>query len=91
MSEHEGVSAATEKHNGAADSREAARAATNGFHEGQKAETMHRAEEMVDRLAANIGEYARCLGHQILRLAARAREEAEDMWAEAESIRRRKS
>jgi hypothetical protein len=51
-------------------------------------QNMQRAEEMVDRLAENIGSYARWIGHQALRLAARAREEAEDIWAEADSIRR---
>ena len=54
-------------------------------------QTMQRAEEVVDRLADSIGSYARRIGHQVLRLAARAREEAEDIWAEAESIRRRQS
>jgi hypothetical protein len=51
-------------------------------------EPMRRAEEMVDRIGERIGTLATYLGHQILRLGARAREEAEDMWAEAQSIRR---
>src|SRR4051794_15396121 len=48
-----------------------------------------RAEEMVDQIAAQIGDYAAKIGHGMLRWAARAREEAEDMLAEAETIRQR--
>jgi len=50
--------------------------------------TMQRAEEMVDRMGEQIGRWATQLGHQVLKLAARAREEAEDIWAEAQNIRR---
>jgi hypothetical protein len=49
--------------------------------------TLRRAEEIVDRTAAWVGHYASLLGQEVLRLAARAREEAEDIWAEAQSIR----
>ena len=52
-------------------------------------ELRQRAEELVDRIGENVGYYTALLGHQILRLAARAQEQAEDMWAEAQSIRRR--
>jgi hypothetical protein len=45
------------------------------------------AEEIVDRLGAQIGRFATLVGHEILRAAARAREEIEDMVAEAQSIR----
>lgn len=51
-------------------------------------ERMRRAEEMVDQVARHVGELTRRLGHGLLRLAARAREEAEDIWAEARSISR---
>jgi hypothetical protein len=51
--------------------------------------TMQRAEEMVDRIGERIGHYATVIGHEILRLGARAREEAEDIWAEAQHIRQR--
>jgi hypothetical protein len=51
-------------------------------------ERLRRAEEMVDRMAHRIGEAAGRLGHGLLRLAARAREEAEDIWAEARSLSR---
>ncbi len=51
-------------------------------------ERMRRAEQMVDQFAQRVGDYAGRLGHGLLRLAARAREEAEDMWAEARTIAR---
>jgi hypothetical protein len=51
-------------------------------------ERLRRAEEMVDRAAERIGHYAGLVGHEILRFAARACEEAEDIWAEAQSLRR---
>lgn len=47
-----------------------------------------RAEEMIDRVGDQIGQYAKQIGRSLLRLTARAREEVEDMWAEAQSIRR---
>jgi hypothetical protein len=49
---------------------------------------MERAEEMVDRFAERVSELTSVWGRKLLRLAARAREEAEDIWAEAQSIRR---
>jgi hypothetical protein len=50
-------------------------------------EAMQRAEEMVDRLGEQIGHYATDFGHGVLKWFARAREEAEDIWAEAQAIR----
>ncbi len=47
-----------------------------------------RAEEIVDRAGERMGSLAATLSHQVLVLAARAREEAEDIWAEARSMRR---
>jgi hypothetical protein len=47
-----------------------------------------KAEEMVDRMGQRISQYTALAGLQILRAVARAREEAEDMWAEAQNIRR---
>jgi hypothetical protein len=49
---------------------------------------MERAAEAADRLAENVRHYASIIGMKILRFAARVREEAEDIWAEAQSIRR---
>ena len=42
-----------------------------------------RAEEMVDQMGQAIGVYATRLGHRLLKGIALAREEAEDIWAEA--------
>lgn len=52
-------------------------------------EAMQRAEEMVDRLGEQVGHYVSVIGHNVLKWAARAREEAEDIWAEAQAIRQR--
>jgi hypothetical protein len=46
-----------------------------------------RAEEIVDRVAERVSDLTSTWGRKLLRLAARAREEAEDIWAEAQSIR----
>jgi len=51
--------------------------------------TTERAEEVVDRLGQRAGQIGAEVGQHLLRLAARAREEAEDIWAEAQNIRRR--
>jgi hypothetical protein len=51
-------------------------------------EAMRRAEELVDRMGERVGQYATALGRGFLKLFARAREEAEDIWAEAQHIRR---
>ena len=53
-------------------------------------QAMRRAEEMVDRLGEQVGHYVSVFGHSILKWAARAREEAEDIWAEAQAIREQK-
>jgi hypothetical protein len=47
-----------------------------------------RAEEMVDRLAERLSHYAGVVGQKLRWLFARAREEAEDIWAEAKAISR---
>ena len=47
-----------------------------------------RAEELVDRLGGRLGLFAGLATQRMRLLAARAREEAEDLWAEAQSIRR---
>jgi hypothetical protein len=48
-----------------------------------------RAEELADRMGQRIGYVTTLVGLRIRKTAARAREEADDMWAEAQSIRRR--
>jgi hypothetical protein len=52
---------------------------------------MARAEEMVDQMAQTLGSFASQLSLQVLKGAARAREEMEDIWAEVQSIRRGQS
>jgi hypothetical protein len=52
-------------------------------------QAMQRAEELVDRWGAQVGHYFSAVGHSILKWSARAREEAEDIWAEAQAIRQR--
>ena len=56
--------------------------------ESSQSPTMHRAEEMVDHLAERVGHYAGVVGQKLMWFFARAREEAEDIWAEAQAIRR---
>ena len=48
---------------------------------------MERAEELVDRVGQGAGPFASLVGLHILRVAALAREAAEDIWAEAQSAR----
>ncbi len=47
-----------------------------------------RAEEMLDRAGEQVGRFASLLSLRVRQVAALAREEAEDMWAEAQSMRR---
>ena len=46
-----------------------------------------KAEQLVDQLGQRISQYSSTVGLQIQRAVARAREEAEDMWAEAQNLR----
>jgi hypothetical protein len=48
---------------------------------------MERAEELADRLAERLSHFAGIFGFKLMQFAARAREEAEDIWAEAQHIR----
>lgn len=54
------------------------------------ADSMRRAEETVDRVAERVGQYTASLGRKLLQWTSRAREEAEDIWAEAQDIRHAK-
>ncbi len=47
-----------------------------------------RAEEIVDGVGERVGYFASSMAQRIRIATARTREEAEDMWAEAQSIRR---
>ena len=76
-----------------ADSQEGAHNGSAAAEQPQAEEvapTMQRAEELVDRMAERIGHYSGVFGHKILWLSARAREEAEDIWAEAQAMRQQK-
>jgi hypothetical protein len=53
-----------------------------------KADRISRAEQMVDRLAERVAGATSRWGRRVLWLGTRIKEEAEDMWAEAQSIRR---
>jgi hypothetical protein len=53
-------------------------------------ERMERAEELADHIMERAGYYTAWLGRAVARLAARAREEAQDIWAEADHIRRQR-
>ncbi len=86
-----------ENRTSSAEAKAATAADANGTSEQQvragadeaRHEAMQRAEEMVDRLGEQVGHYVSVIGHNILKWAARAREEAEDIWAEAQAIRQR--
>jgi hypothetical protein len=47
-----------------------------------------RADELLTRVGWTIGLFASMAGRRVARVAAFAREEAEDMWAEAQDMRR---
>ena len=56
--------------------------------EPEERSRVDRAEEVVDRLALQMATFTSFLGRKIIHIAARVREEAEDLWAEAQNIRR---
>lgn len=49
--------------------------------------TTERAEQIIDGMVQRIGSFAAATNLQSRRVVARVREDAEDMWAEARSIR----
>lgn len=55
--------------------------------EGSERSPTERAEELLDRAGQTAGFFAASLGWRATRLASRAREEAEDIWAEARNVR----
>lgn len=63
---------------------------TNETEDGQSTPgELERAGEVVDRLSKRIGEWVNVATMQAVVAYARVREEAEDIWAEAQNIRRR--
>ena len=57
----------------------------NGQSQSKPAE---RAEVLVDQFGERLGHFLSVAGYQVRKATARAREEAEDIWAEAQAIRR---
>lgn len=53
-----------------------------------EANSVKRAEEMVDRIAERVSGFTVGWGRGIIRIFSRIKEEAEDIWAEAQGIRR---
>ncbi len=47
-----------------------------------------RAEELVTQMSDQVGTWSSKLSFQVLKGVARVREEAEDIWAEAQSLHR---
>lgn len=47
-----------------------------------------RADESMEEIGRRFGRFASLIGDRAIRAAARAREEVEDIWAEAQAIRR---
>lgn len=52
---------------------------------------MQHAERLVDDFSRWAGRYTSAAGRQLARLASRAREEAEDIWAEAQALQHRET
>jgi hypothetical protein len=46
-----------------------------------------KAEQLIDQMGQRVSQFTASAGLQIQKAVARAREEAEDMWAEAQNIR----
>ena len=65
---------------------DAAQAVTQA--EAQMRPATERAEETLDRVGERLGVFAATVGHRLRKAAALAREEAEDILAEAQSLRR---
>lgn len=58
--------------------------------QGSKQPATERAEDLLNRAGWSTGLLASMIGTRLVRVAAFAREEAEDMWAEAKSIRQQR-
>jgi pyruvate/2-oxoglutarate dehydrogenase complex dihydrolipoamide acyltransferase (E2) component len=56
--------------------------------QGSRRSATERADELLTRVGWTAGIFASMAGRSIARVAAFAREEVEDMWAEAQTIRR---
>jgi pyruvate/2-oxoglutarate dehydrogenase complex dihydrolipoamide acyltransferase (E2) component len=56
-------------------------------HDAPRRPATERADELLSRVGQTAGIFASLVGIRVARIAAFAREEAEDMWAEARSMR----
>jgi hypothetical protein len=79
---HDGSSAEPNRSTGAAPAADGAAQAST------PPPQVARAEEMVDRLAERAAQFTSVWGRRLARVVGRVKEEAQDMWAEAQSIRR---
>ncbi len=68
-------------------SSQPARAQTEESAQPETEKATAKAEELVEGMAQRLGLFAALAGLQIQKTAARVREEAEDLWAEAQNIR----
>lgn len=57
-------------------------------HQNANGTPQERAEVVVDQLGERLGRLFNTVSLQLRKAAARTREEAEDIWAEAQAIRR---
>jgi hypothetical protein len=57
--------------------------------EGYDTAAIQRAEELVDRFGERIGHYAGMVGRGLRAVTARAREQVQDIWAEADHVRKK--
>lgn len=55
----------------------------------QRRSPTERADELLGRAGQTVGMFASLAGYRVARIAAFAREEIEDMWADAQSLRSR--
>ncbi|MBV9453178.1 MAG: E3 binding domain-containing protein [Rubrobacter sp.] len=60
---------------------------SEGQREGSKRSATERADELLDRAGWTAGFFASMIGRRLAKIAAFAREEAEDLWAEAQNMR----
>jgi hypothetical protein len=59
-----------------------------GTQGGPERPAAERAEALLDQVGERLGKFLNRAGQEVRKATARAREEAEDMWAEAQHIRR---
>ncbi|MBV9848293.1 MAG: hypothetical protein JO250_01260 [Armatimonadetes bacterium] len=78
----------SEARQGAAQAVSPAEPAPSTDRAGDERPATERADEMLTRTGEYLGHWMASVSRQVRRAAALAREEAEDIWAEAQAIRR---